>query len=155
MVVHHAMLVPQEQDASEHEEGQLEQTGKQKLQPCPQHDQHEHIEQLKRVKQLEQQVEQLQQQVQHLQQQLAATQNDPARDKSHAVLQATPELKEQRLQQLIEHSKRGSKDSIFATKCHPVVVVFMVSMHVMEWFTTATTFISDEFKDVLKRGLSR
>ena len=56
VVVHHAMLVPQEEDASEHEEGQLEQNGKQKLQPCPQHDQHEHIEQLKRVKQLEQQV---------------------------------------------------------------------------------------------------
>ena len=52
MVVHHAMLVPQEEDASEHEEGQLEQTGNQKLQPCPQHDQHECVEQLKRVKQL-------------------------------------------------------------------------------------------------------
>ena len=54
MVVHHAVLVPQEEDASEHEEVQLEQTGKQKLQPCPQHDQHEHVEQLKQVKQLEQ-----------------------------------------------------------------------------------------------------
>ena len=99
-----------------------------------------------------QSVNALRRDVQDLQQQLDKTKQENAVLKLQVLKyeqneKARQVSKEERMQQLIEHCKRGKHKDIFSAKYHPVKLIYLVMMFTIEWFTTTAMYISDKFKN--------
>lgn len=105
---------------------------------------HQQHQTAQKIVALQREVQDLQQQLDRTKQQNAALQHQVQKYEQYE--KAIQVSKEERMQQLVEHCKNGERNAIFASKYHPVTLMYMVVMFIIEWFTTTTTYISDKFK---------